>query len=87
MESGNYMDEELMIYILIMGCILILVYDVFKKQLRNIAFNIVVGIIAICIINVLYPEIKVGLNSITVTTVGAMGIPGIVMLYIIRIIL
>lgn len=87
MESGNYMDEELMIYILIMGCILILVYDVFKKQLRNIAFNIVVGVIAICIINVLYPEIKVGLNSITVTTVGAMGIPGIVMLYIIRIIL
>lgn len=87
MESGNYMDEELMIYILIMGCILILVYDVFKKQLRNIAFNIVVGVIAICIINVLCPEIKVGLNFITVTTVGAMGIPGIVMLYIIRIIL
>ncbi len=76
-----------MIYILIIGCILALIYCIFKKQLKVISLNIVVGVVIIYIINMIYPDIKIGINPITITSVGMMGIPGITMLYISRMIL
>ena len=81
------MDDELIIYLALAVCILGLIYYIFKNQLKTIAMNIVFGVMAIYVINILYPGIKVGINPITIAVVGSMGVPGIAMLYISRIIL
>ena len=70
-----------MIYIFITVCVLALVYSVFKKQLKCIAFNIVIGTMIIYIVNTLVPGLQVGINPVTVCGIGLLGGPGVIMIY------
>ncbi len=64
-----------------------LIYYLFKKQLKTISLNIVLGVVIIYVINMIYPSISIGINPITIISMGMMGGPGIAMLYIAKIII
>ena len=81
------MDNELIIYVLIAICILLLIYYIFKTQLKHMMINVFWGILIICIFNSIVPELKVGINPLTISIISVLGVPGIVMLYTTMIIL
>ncbi len=62
------------------------VYKTHKRWLATVCIRIIIGIIVIFTLNLLLPMIKitceVGINPITVTVVGLLGIPGLIFLYL-----
>ncbi|HHX62709.1 MAG TPA: hypothetical protein GX707_18640 [Epulopiscium sp.] len=80
---GNLNSQQIIIG-LIAVCVLMLVWSIWKKELCTIIVKIGVGIIIIWTANLLLPAIAIGINAITLGIVGILGIPGIIMLYIIQ---
>lgn len=80
---GEISSQQLIIG-LIMVCALMLVWSIWKKELLALIVKVGVGLIIIWTTNLLVPAIAIGINAITLGVVGILGIPGIIMLYMIQ---
>ncbi|NLI89478.1 MAG: hypothetical protein GX366_03605 [Epulopiscium sp.] len=81
MENVN---SQQVIIALIFVCVLMLIWSVWRKQLLTVFLKVVVGMGIVWLINLLFLFIAIGLNGITAGTIAILGLPGIVMLYIIN---
>lgn len=81
MENIN---SQQVIIALIFVCILMLIWSVWRKQLLTIIIKVVVGMGIVWLVNLLFPFIAIGLNGITAGVIGILGLPGIIMLYVIN---
>lgn len=81
------MNGDLVIFICIGICIVILVWILFGKQLFNLLVNGVAGFIIIYCINGLLPAYAIGVNILTMGIATLLGIPGVITLYIITMII
>ncbi len=81
------MNGDLVIFICIGICIVILVWILFGKQLFNLLVNGVAGFIVIYCINGLLPAYAIGVNILTMGIATLLGIPGVITLYIITMII
>ena len=61
-----------------------LFWSLWKRQVLTIIVKVVVGMAIIWGVNLLLPTIAVGMNGITAGVTGILGIPGIIMLYVIQ---
>ena len=77
------MNGDLVIFICIGICIMILIGLLFKKQLVSLLFNGVSGIVVIYCINGLFPIYAIGINGLTIGIATLLGLPGVITLYII----
>lgn len=80
---GEINSQEVIIGLIVV-CALMLIWSIWKKELLTLALKVVLGMIIIGITNYLIPTIAIGINAITVGTIGILGIPGVIMLYIIQ---
>ncbi len=80
---GNINSQQITIA-LIMVCILMLIWSIWKKEVLTLIVKVGVGMIIIWTVNLLFPTIAIGINAITIGVAGILGIPGIIMLYIIQ---
>lgn len=79
------MSENQVLILMIIGCVLIFgVYLFIKKRkaLGIFAARAVVGGLAIYILNSML-GVGVGLNPVTICTIGALGLPGMLVLLIV----
>lgn len=83
MRMGNVSSQQVIIGFILV-CIVMLIWSIWKKELLTIVIKTAVGMGLIWIINVLIPTLAIGINLITVGVAGILGIPGIIMLYIIQ---
>lgn len=84
METIN---SQQVIIALIFVCGLMLVWSVWRKQLFTIITKVIIGMGIIWGLNLILPAIAVGMNGITAGIVAILGIPGIIMLYVIQVLL
>jgi pro-sigmaK processing inhibitor BofA len=76
-------DPIIMIFIGI--CIIMLFWVLAKDMIMTIIIRSIVGILLIIFINSFVPvQQQVGINFISILCSGALGIPGVVMLYILN---
>lgn len=69
-------------------CLLLLVGVMGRQTILNMVKRIVIGICCIIAINLLLPEtFRVGVNLLTMGCTSLLGMPGVVMLYLIGFIL
>jgi len=61
-----------------------LFWSLWKRQLLTIIIKMIIGMAAIGVINLILPTIAIGINGVTVGVTGILGIPGIIMLYVIQ---
>lgn len=80
---GNFNSQQVIIIFLLI-CGLMLVWSLWKKQLITVIIKFIIGIGILWIINIFLPTIAIGINFLTIGIVGILGIPGIIMLYIIQ---
>lgn len=78
------MNSHQVIVGLIIVCAIMLVWSLWKKQLLTLIVKLGIGMIIIWTTNLLVPTIAIGINAITLGIVGILGVPGIIMLYIIQ---
>lgn len=72
----------------IIVCVIVLCLILFKEQIITIIGRMIIGGAAIWGINMLVPiGVKVGINVISLACAGALGLPGVAMLYIINLII
>ena len=80
-------------YLIIIGvCLLVIVFAIFFKKIKwlvNFVFRALLGIVLLYCINSVLVNFGVkqvpGINEINVTSIGLLGMPGILMLYAIMI--
>lgn len=80
-------------YLIIIGvCLLVIVFAIFFKKIEwlvNFVFRALLGIVLLYCINSVLVNFGVkqvpGINEINVTSIGLLGMPGILMLYAIMI--
>ena len=80
---GNLSSQQITIA-LITICALMLIWSIWKKEVLTLIVKIGVGMIIIWIVNIIFPTIAIGINAITIGVAGILGVPGIIMLYIIQ---
>ncbi len=80
--SGNFV-----ILIAIGICTLILLWVLFEKQINYLLTNTIGGVIIIYFVNSIWVQGSIGINVLTLSISALLGIPGIVMLYILKLIL
>lgn len=80
-------NSQQVIIALIFVCVLMLIWSVWRRQLFTVIIKVVVGMGIIWATNLLLPAIAVGINVITAGIVAILGIPGIIMLYVIQVLL
>lgn len=80
---GTVNSEQVIIGFIIV-CVIMLFWSIWKRQLLTIIIKIVGGMAVIGVVNMLFPAIAIGINGLTAGITGILGIPGIVMLYIIQ---
>ena len=80
---GDISSQQVIIGLIIV-CVFMLIWSIWKKQLLTLTAKVGVGMVIIWITNLLLPTIAIGMNAITLGIVGILGIPGIIMLYIIQ---
>lgn len=80
---GNLNSQQVTIALIVV-CVLMLIWSIWKKELLTFVVKIGVGMIIIWTTNLIFPTVAIGINAITVGVVGILGIPGIIMLYIIQ---
>lgn len=69
----------------IVFCLLLLISILGKKTIVNMIKRMVIGSCCIIAINLLLPEtFRIGVNLLTVGCTSLLGIPGVVMLYLIE---
>ena len=78
------MGGDLVIYVFIGICILILIGLLFKKQLVDFLINGITGVVIIYCINGLLPIYAIGINYVTIGIATLLGIPGIITVYIVK---
>ncbi len=81
------MDSNTMLFLLLGTCLLIMAVFIFIKPIKSIAkiaTRGLAGIIGIVITNFLLAGagISVGINLVSALTVGFLGIPGFILLYL-----
>ncbi|MDD5935933.1 MAG: pro-sigmaK processing inhibitor BofA family protein [Clostridiales bacterium] len=61
------------------------IYKTHTRWLTTVCIRVIVGIALIMILNLVLPMYKiscmVGVNPITVTTIGLLGVPGLLLIY------
>lgn len=61
------------------------IYKTHKRWLATVCIRVIIGTIVIFTLNLLLPMIKitcvVGINPVTIATIGLLGIPGLILLY------
>ena len=80
-------------YLIIIGvCLLVIVFAIFFKKIEwlvNFVFRALLGIVLLYCINSVLVNFGVqqvpGINEINVTSIGLLGMPGVLMLYAIMI--
>lgn len=77
-------NSEQVIIVFILVCLIMLFWSLWKRQVVTIIIKVVAGMGIIWAINLLLPTIAIGMNGITAGVTGILGIPGIIMLYIIQ---
>ncbi len=80
---GEISSQQVIIGLIVV-CAIMLIWSIWKKQLLTLTAKVGVGMIIIWITNLLLPTIAIGMNAITLGVVGILGIPGIIMLYMIQ---
>ncbi len=81
------MEKYLYPIFLILSIALLILYicKTHKRWLATVCIRVIIGAIVIFTLNLLLPMMKitcvVGLNPITVTVIGLLGIPGLILLY------
>ena len=83
---GNINSQQVIIGLIVV-CLIMLVWSIWKKQLLTMTIKVILGLGIVWITNLLLPNIAIGINAVTAGVVGILGIPGIIMLYIIKILL
>lgn len=81
MENIN---SEQVIIAFIFVCVVMLFWSLWKRQVLTIIIKVIIGMAIIWGVNLLIPSRAIGINGITAGISGILGIPGIVMLYIIQ---
>ncbi|WP_070000660.1 pro-sigmaK processing inhibitor BofA family protein [Cellulosilyticum sp. I15G10I2] len=64
-------------------CIVILLWVLLKEKFIQAVVRMIVGGILIYFLNGLLPQYAIGINAISLTCSGILGIPGVAMLYIV----
>lgn len=84
MEADQFF--YLVIILSLIGSV-ILMFPKFFKIIAKIGINMVVGLGIIYVLNLVIPgeSYRVGLNVYTGATTGILGIPGVALLYVVRI--
>ena len=77
-------NSEQVIIAFILVCLVMLFWSLWKRQVVTIIIKVVAGMGIIWVVNLILPTIAIGMNWITVGVTGILGIPGIIMLYIIQ---
>ncbi|MEG1637245.1 MAG: pro-sigmaK processing inhibitor BofA family protein [Cellulosilyticaceae bacterium] len=66
-------------------CMLMLICVMGKDFLLKFLGKILIGVVIILVMNRVLPEtLAVGINFITMLCMGALGIPGVIMLYLVN---
>ena len=81
------MNGNLVIFICIGICVMILIGLLFEKQIVTLLINGVSGVVVMYCINSILPAYAIGINLLTMGTVTLLGLPGVVTLYIIKLII
>lgn len=81
METIN---SEQVIIAFILVCVVMLFWSLWKRQVLTIIIKVIIGMAIIWGVNWLLPSRAIGINAITAGISGILGIPGIVMLYVIQ---
>lgn len=81
------MSSQQIIIVLIIACMIMLLWSLWKKELLGIICKVIIGTGIIWVINLIFPTIAIGINGITAAIIGVLGIPGLIMLYLIQILL
>ena len=81
METVN---SEQVIIGFILVCVIMLFWSLWKRQLVTIIIKMIMGMAIIGAVNLILPTIAIGINGLTVGVTGILGIPGIIMLYVIH---
>lgn len=77
-------NSEQVIIAFILVCLVMLFWSLWKKQLITITIKVVVGMGMISLVNLILPTMAIGINGLTAGVTGILGIPGIIMLYLIQ---
>lgn len=77
-------EQNPIIFIGIGICMILLLWVLFKEAMLNIIGRVVIGGVIIYFANQLFPQYTVGFNEISMVCAGVLGVPGIVMLYVLR---
>lgn len=81
------MNGNLVIFICIGICVMILIGLLFEKQIVTLLINGVSGVVVMYCINSILPAYAIGINLLTMGTVTLLGLPGVATLYIIKLII
>ena len=77
-------SSEQVIIAFIFVCIVMLFWILWKRQVITIILKIIIGVGIIWAVNLLIPAKAIGINGVTAGVSGILGIPGIIMLYVIK---
>ena len=64
-------------------CFVFLLWILFKEKFIEAVMRAIVGGVLIYCINSVLPQYAIGLNAMTLSCAGLLGIPGVAMLYIV----
>lgn len=82
LQGGRYMGINPVILICIGICVMILMWVLFQELFIKLLSRVVIGAIIIYSINEVLPQYAIGINAMTIGCSGVLGIPGVVMVYI-----
>ena len=77
-------NSEQVIIAFIAVCLVMLFWSLWKRQVITIIIKMVMGMAIIGAVNLTLPTIAIGINGVTIGVSGILGIPGIIMLYVIQ---
>jgi len=77
-------NSEQVIIGFIAVCMVMLFWSLWKRQVLTIIIKMIIGMATIGVVNLILPTMAIGINGVTVGVTGILGIPGIIMLYVIE---
>lgn len=81
------MSSNLVVFICIGICVLILIGVLFEKQVLSLLINGISGGMVIYCVNGLLPAYAVGINVLTLGMATVLGFPGVITLYVIKLLM
>lgn len=64
-------------------CLVMLLWILLKEKFIQAIMRVILGIIIIYYLNALLPQYAIGLNIVSLSCSGMLGIPGVAMLYLV----